>query len=284
MVKNYGLEFSSIQTQYFSAAGGCAERVPLFCKYDESGCENKDSCMAQEMFSLKTIGLLGGMSTEATAEYYRLINDGVNRIKGGHNVAEILLCSVNFQNIERFIRNSQWDEAAEYLAGKARQLESGGADALFLATNTMHKVRESITAAVSIPFVDIIEITAQAVKAAGLTRVGLLGTLPVMTDPFFQQAYEDLGIETVTPGEEDTQEVDRIIFDELCHHMVLTRSKHFYLDVIRTLQDGGAEGVILGCTEIKSLISQDDCPGFPVFDTTILHCEAAVKRCLGEEG
>lgn len=283
MVKNLGLEFSSIQTRSSSPARGCAYRTPLFCRYDRSGRANKDSCMEHEMISFKTIGLLGGMSTEATAEYYRLINDGVNQARGGHNVAEILLCSVNFQNIERFIRNREWGRAGEYLAGKARQLEAGGAQSLFLATNTMHKVRESITAAVSIPFVDIIEVTAQAVKAAGLTRVGLLGTLPVMTDPFFQRAYADLGLETLTPGQEDTQEVDRVIFDELCHHMVLTRSKHFYLDVIRTLQDGGAEGVILGCTEIKSLISQDDCPGFPVFDTTILHCQAAVRRCLGEE-
>lgn len=240
--------------------------------------------MTHGIADLKTIGLLGGMSTEATAEYYRLINDGVNQARGGHNVAEILLCSVNFQNIERFIRNGKWGEAGDYLAGKARQLEAGGAESLFLATNTMHRVRERIKEAVTIPFVDIIEVTAKAIRAEGITKVGLLGTLPVMTDPFFLEAYADLGIDIVTPGEEDRIEVDRVIFDELCHHMALTRSKHFFLDVIRTLQDGGAEGVILGCTEIKSLISQDDCPGFPVFDTTILHCEAAVRWCLGEEG
>jgi aspartate racemase len=240
--------------------------------------------MGHEIVDLKTIGLLGGMSTEATAEYYRLINDGVNRARGGHHVAEIMLCSVNFQNIERFIREGKWGEAGTYLARKARQLEAGGAQSLFMATNTMHRVRAAITEAVSIPFVDIIEVTARAIRAEGLSKVGLLGTLPVMTDPFFQEAYAALGVETVTPGEEDKKEVDRVIFEELCHHMALTRSKHFFLDVIRTLQEGGAEGVILGCTEIKSLLSQDDCPGFPVFDTTILHCEAAVRWCLGEGG
>ena len=237
--------------------------------------------MKHTVVPLKTIGLLGGMSTEATREYYRLINEGVNQIRGEHNVAELILCSVNFQNIERFVRNGQWEDAGAYLAGKAAQVEAGGADYLFLATNTMHRVRDHIISAVSIPFIDIFEVTAQAVQRQGFTRVGMLGTYPVMTDPFYQEAYRALGIEPVSPSEEEMREVDRIIFDEMCHHMFLPESKEYYLNVVRGLQGQGAEGVVLGCTEIKMLIDQDDFPGFPVFDTTELHCDKAVRLCVG---
>jgi aspartate racemase len=232
---------------------------------------------------MKTIGLLGGMSTEATREYYLLINEGVNRIKGEHNVAELLLCSVNFQNIERFVRNGQWEEAGRYLAQKARQLEAGGADYLFLGTNTMHKVRDAIKAAVSIPFVDMIEVTADAVRKKRLSRVGMLGTYPVMTDAFYIDAYRICGVEILSPEEDEMREVDRIIFDEMCHHLFLPESKQVFLDVVRSLQEKGAQGVVLGCTEIKMLINQSDFPDFPIFDTTALHCDRAVGLCLGLE-
>jgi aspartate racemase len=237
--------------------------------------------MKHTVVPMKTIGLLGGMSTEATREYYLLINEGVNRIKGEHNVAELLICSVNFQNIERFVRNGQWEDAGAYLAQKARQLESGGADYLFLGTNTMHKVRDAIARAISIPFVDIFEVTADAIRASGLSKVGLLGTYPVMTDAFYRQAYGDRGIETLSPPETDMRAVDRIIFDEMCHHRFLPESKRLYLNVVNSMRQRGAQGVVLGCTEIKMLISQQDFPGFPVFDTTALHCDEAVRLCLG---
>jgi aspartate racemase len=232
---------------------------------------------------MKTIGLLGGMSTEATREYYLLINEGVNRIKGEHNVAELLICSVNFQNIERFVRNDQWEDAGAYLAQKARRLESGGADFLFLGTNTMHKVRDAIKGAVSIPFVDIFEVTAQAIQQKGLSRVGMLGTYPVMTDAFYIDAYRDCGVEILSPEEDDMREIDRIIFDEMCHHLFLAESKQVFLNVVRALQEKGAQGVVLGCTEIKMLINQSDFPDFPIFDTTALHCDKAVQLCLGLE-
>jgi len=239
--------------------------------------------MAHTIVPMKTIGLLGGMSTEATREYYLLINEGVNRIKGEHNVAELVVCSVNFQNIERFVRNGQWEEAGAYLAQKACQLESGGADYLFLATNTMHKVRDAIKAAISIPFVDIFEVTADAIRGRGLARVGMLGTYPVMTDAFYLEAYRDCGVRIMSPTEEEMREVDRIIFGEMCHHQFLPESRQYFLDVIRSLKKNGAEGVVLGCTEIKMLINQSDFPDFPIFDTTALHCEKAVGLCLGLE-
>lgn len=239
--------------------------------------------MKHTIVPMKTIGLLGGMSTEATREYYKLINEGVNRVLGGHNVAELLLCSVNFQNIERFIRSGQWEDAGAYLAQKAQQVEAGGADYLFLATNTMHRVRDAILAAVSIPFVDIFEVAARAVRQKGLRTVALLGSYPVMTEPFFREAYQAQGVDPITPPEEQMREVDRIIFDEMCHHQFLPASKQVYIDVVNALRDQGAEGVIFGCTEIKMLISPEDFPGFPVFDTTQLHCDEAVRLCVGHE-
>lgn len=230
---------------------------------------------------LKTIGILGGMSTEATREYYQLINAGVQQVLGGHNVAELLVCSVNFENITRFIKESRWDEAAAYLAQKARQIQQGGADYLFLATNTMHKVSDAITAAVSIPFVDIFAVTAEAVRTSGIRRVALLGTYPVMSDAFYQQAYKGRDIAVITPTEAEKREVDRIIFEEMCHHRFLPASKQFYIEAALRLREQGAEALILGCTEIKMLIQQEDLPGFPVFDTTTLHCQEAVRLCLG---
>lgn len=239
--------------------------------------------MRHTIVPLKTIGLLGGMSTEATQEYYRLINEGVNRIKGEHNVAEFLIYSVNFQNIERFVRTSQWDDAGVYLSQKAKQLEAGGADFLLLGTNTMHKVRDAIMQAISIPFIDIFNVTAETIRLRSLSKVGILGTYPVMTDSFYRDAFGVHGIVTLSPQEQDMREIDRVIFDEMCHHQFLPESKQFFINVVKKLKDQGAEGVVLGCTEIKMLINQEDFPEFPVFDTTTLHCEKAVKLCLGLE-
>ena len=228
------------------------------------------------------IGILGGMSTEASKEYYHRINDGVQQRLGGHNVAEILMYSVNFQVIERMIRHEQWDEAGEYLAKKALLLEQGGADYLLLATNTMHKVRDAIVRAVSIPFIDIIEVTAGAIGKAGLDCVAMLGTYPTMTDRFYREAYAQSGVTVLTPGEDEKKEINRIIFEELCRNKLTPSSKQAYLDVIYSLKAQGAQGVILGCTEISLLIDQQDLGSFPVFDTTALHCEEGVRLCLGK--
>lgn len=232
--------------------------------------------------TLKTIGILGGMSSAATGEYYNLINQKVKEIKGGHNIAELIICSVNFANIERFVRTNNWEEAAEYLANKAKKLEDAGAVCLFLGTNTMHKVRKEIKEAISIPFIDIFETVSKEIKSTGKTKIGILGTYPVMNDQFYIDAYNECGVELVSPNEEEKKEIDRIIFDELTHHKFLSSSKEYYIKIINNLSNRGAEGIILGCTEIKMLVSQNDVEGIQLFDTTDLHCQLAAKICTGE--
>ncbi|MEX0274553.1 MAG: aspartate/glutamate racemase family protein [Flavobacteriaceae bacterium] len=234
------------------------------------------------MESLNTIGILGGMSSAATGEYYNLINQKVKSSKGGHTIAELIICSVNFANIERFVRAQNWTEAGAYLAEKAKRVENAGADCLFLATNTLHRVREDIKSAISIPFIDIFETVSKEIKVQGKTKIGILGTYPVMTDSFYVEAYRDVGVDLVGPTEEEKREIDRIIFDEMTHHKFLPSSKDYFIRTIKNLADRGAEGIILGCTEIKMLINQNDIPQVPLFDTTDLHCEMAAKICTGE--
>ena len=252
------------------------ELIPFVLILEEGTKMNK--C---HMNPLKTIGILGGMSSAATGEYYQLINQKVKKIRGGHNIAEMVILSVNFADIERFIRNGKWSEAGAYLAEKARNVENAGATCLFLATNTMHKVREDIKAEISIPFIDIFETVSREIKARGLTRIGILGTYPVMTDTFYIEAYGAFEVELLAPEEEQKKEIDRIIFEEITHHEFLPPSKEYYIEIIKNLAARGAEGIILGCTEIKMLISQKDIPEIPLFDTTELHCEMAAQICTG---
>lgn len=232
--------------------------------------------------NLRTIGILGGMSSAATGEYYKLINQKVKEIKGGHHIAEMMICSVNFANIEHYVRTSNWEEAAKYLVEKATKLEKAGAECLFLGTNTMHKVRNEIKAAISIPFIDIFETVSKKIKSQGKTKVGMLGTYPVMTDAFFEESYKEHGIHLIMPTEIEKKEIDRILFDELTNHIFLESSKEFFIYVMKSLYSKGAEGIVLGCTEIKLLISQNDVKDIPLFDTTDLHCELAAKICVGE--
>ena len=235
-----------------------------------------------EPANLNTIGLMGGMSSAATAAYYDIINQKVKTVKGGHNIAEIIICSVNFAVIEQYIREEAWEEAAHYLVEKAQRLEAAGVTCIFLGTNTMHRVREQIKAAISIPFIDIFETVSAEIKSQGKSTIGLLGTYPVMSDNFFVQAYQDCGIEVMTPSEEEKKEIDRIIFEELTQHQINAAAKAYYLEVIRKMAAQGAEGVILGCTEIKLLVQQEDIPEVPLFDTLELHCEKAAHICMGE--
>ena len=235
-----------------------------------------------EPANLNTIGLMGGMSSAATAAYYEIINQKVKTVKGGHNIAEIIICSVNFAVIEQYIREEAWEEAAHYLVEKAERLEAAGVGCIFLGTNTMHRVREQIKAAISIPFIDIFETVSAEIKNQGKSTIGLLGTYPVMSDNFFVQAYQDCGIEVMTPSEEEKKEIDRIIFEELTQHQINAAAKAYYLEVIRKMAAQGAEGVILGCTEIKLLVQQEDIPEVPLFDTLELHCEKAARICIGE--
>ena len=231
---------------------------------------------------LLTIGLLGGMSSAATGEYYKLINEKVRAIRGGHHIAEMLIYSVDFAIIERCVRTQNWEEASQYLVEKAICIEKAGADCLFLGTNTMHKLREQIKAAISIPFIDIFETVSKQIRKKGKSRVGMLGTYPVMTDAFYHDAYKQCGVELITPDEDEMREIDRILFDELTHHVFLDSSKAYFLNVMKGLQDKGAEGIVLGCTEIKLLIRQEDIMEVELFDTTELHCDLAARICLQE--
>jgi len=233
---------------------------------------------------MKTIGVLGGMSNQATAEYYRLINDAVNARLGGWNTAEVIISSVNFGNIERFVRTEAWEEAGRYLALKAQGLERAGADLLICVSNTLHRVSDTFTASLRIPFLHIADPTGDAIKAAGLTRVGLLGTKPVMSAPYLRDYYtRRFGCEILVPDEEEQFIVDRIIFNQLVRRDLRPESRETYLGVIDRLRNRGAQGVILGCTEIFLLVLQADRPGFPMFNTTALHVERAVNMALDQD-
>ena len=226
-----------------------------------------------------TIGLLGGMSWESSTEYYRLVNELVRDRLGGLHSAECVLYSVDFAEIEAMQASARWDEAAVVLADAARSLEAAGAEILVLCTNTMHKVADSVQKAVSIPLLHLGDATARAVQAAGLETVGLLGTAFTMEDSFYRDRMHEHGLSVIVPGEADRGLVHRVIYEELCLGVVTDASRLAYTEVIARLVGRGAQGVILGCTEIEMLITQDDSP-VPVFPTTRLHAEAAVEASL----
>jgi aspartate racemase len=226
---------------------------------------------------MKRIGLLGGMSWESSIEYYRLVNEIARDRFGGLHSADCLLRSVDFADIEVLQREDRWDEAAERLAGEARALVAGGAELLVLCTNTMHKVADAVTGAVDIPFVHIADTTAHAVRAAGLDTVGLLATGYTMEQDFYVGRLRDMhGLEVLVPGEQDRRIVHDVIYDELCVGVVDDGSREEYRRVMRALADRGAQGILLGCTEIDLLVGPQDSP-VPVFDTTRLHAERAVE-------
>jgi aspartate racemase len=231
---------------------------------------------------MKVIGILGGSSDQATAEYYRLLNQAVRARLGGWNTAEVVINSLNFALAESWVRNGRWEEAGASLAARAASLERAGADLLICVSNTLHKVADVFTAGLGIPFLHIVDPTAESIRAAGLRRVGLLGTRTAMAaDSHLSRRYaERHGIEIVVPDAAAQEAVDRIIFDELCNGAFLPASRAVYLEIIERLRARGAEGVILGCTEIPLLVTQEDRPDLPVFDTAALHAEAAVALAL----
>lgn len=229
---------------------------------------------------LKTLGLIGGMSWESTVPYYREINETVKARLGGLHSAKIILYSVDFHEIEQLQASGQWDTAAAVLAGIAQKLERAGADALVLCTNTMHKVAAAISNAVQIPLLHIADPTALAIKQAGHTTVGLLGTRFTMEQDFYRSRLEqDHGLTVLTPKPADRALVHRVIYDELCLGQVLPASRDAYLRVIADLGARGAQAIILGCTEIAMLIGPHDCD-LPLFNTTQLHAQSAARWAL----
>ena len=229
---------------------------------------------------MKTIGLLGGMSWESTQTYYKLINEGVRDRLGGLHSAQLVLYSVDFEPIERLQNADRWDDAATILTDAARSIEAAGADFLVLCTNTMHKVAPSIEAAISIPLLHIADATADAIEAAGLSTVGLLGTRFTMTEEFYRgRLTGQHGIEVLVPDESEREVIDRVIFDELCMGKVLDESRERYRDIMHALAACGAQAIVLGCTEISMLVAPEDAP-VPLFDTTRIHAERAVEAAL----
>ncbi|MGW0777534.1 aspartate/glutamate racemase family protein [Streptomyces sp. NPDC002835] len=228
---------------------------------------------------MRTIGLIGGMSWESSAEYYRLVNELVRDRLGGLHSARCVLHSVDFAEIEQLQSAGEWEHAGEILAEAARGLEAAGADLLLICTNTMHKVAGQVEAAVRVPLLHLADATADAVRAAGLSRVGLLGTAFTMEQDFYRGRLAGHGLDVLTPDAEGRALVHRVIYEELCLGVVRDESRAAYRQVIDELVDSGAEGVVLGCTEIELLIGADDSP-VPVFPTTRLHAEAAVAAAL----
>ncbi|MFP4437661.1 MAG: aspartate/glutamate racemase family protein [Chloroflexaceae bacterium] len=230
---------------------------------------------------MKTIGLIGGMSWESSLEYYRIINEQVKHRCGGLHSARSLMYSVDFAEIETLQQQARWDAAAMILADAARRLERGGADLLVLCTNTMHKVADAIAGAVSIPLLHIADPTAEAVRAAGLRTVGLLGTRFTMEQAFYKgRLTEQHGLTVLVPEDTERETIHRIIYEELCLGIIQPEARAAYLRIMERLQAAGAQGIILGCTEIGLLIKAED-SRLPLFDTTRLHAEAAVAYALG---
>ena len=229
---------------------------------------------------MKRIGLLGGMSWESSAVYYRLVNEAVRERLGGLHSADCVLRSVDFADVEELQRTGRWDEAAALLADEAAALAAAGCELLVLCTNTMHKVAEAISGAVDVPLVHIADATADAVRRQGLTTVGLLATAYTMEQDFYVGRLRELhGLEVLVPDEADRRLVHRVIYEELCVGVVDAGSRDEYRRIMRDLAGRGAEGILLGCTEIDLLVGQADAP-VPVFDTTRLHAERAVELAV----
>lgn len=229
---------------------------------------------------MKTIGLIGGMSWESTIPYYRQINQTIKERLGGLHSAKIVLYSVDFHEIERLQHAGDWDAAGALLADAARSLRAAGADFLVLCTNTMHKVAPAIEAAVDIPLLHIADPTAEAIREAGVTKVGLLGTRFTMEQAFYKdRLQEKFDLQVLTPSDDERQVVHRIIYEELCLGRILDESREAYRCIIASLVERGAQAVILGCTEISLLVGPQDA-SVPLFDTTAIHARRAAEQAL----
>jgi aspartate racemase len=228
---------------------------------------------------MKTIGLIGGMSWESSQEYYRIINEEVKRRLGGLHSAKCLLFSLDFSEVEKFQAEGEWEKAGELLGDAAVSLEKGGADFIVICTNTMHKVADSIQARINIPILHIAEATAEEIKKSTIKNVGLLGTKYTMEQDFYKSLIESKGIQVLIPDQDDRDMVNKIIFEELCLGKIKQSSRDYYKKVISGLIEDGAEGIILGCTEIGLLVKQEDA-AVPLFDTALIHAIESVNKAL----
>jgi aspartate racemase len=229
---------------------------------------------------MKTIGLIGGMSWESSIEYYRIINETAKEKLGGLHSAKSLMVTVDFAEIEKLQHEDRWDEAAQILIKCAQDLERGGADFIVLCTNTMHKLVDQITASVNIPFLHIADATAEKIVAAGMKKIGLLGTCFTMEHDFYKgRLIQNFGLDVLVPNKTDRDIVHRVIYEELVLGEIVDTSRAGYKRIIKALVDHGAQGIILGCTEIELLVKQED-SSVPLFPTTSIHAVAAVEFAL----
>ena len=229
---------------------------------------------------MKTIGLIGGMSWESSIEYYRIINETAKEKLGGLHSAKSLMITVDFAEIEKLQHEGRWDDAAQILIRCAQDLEHGGADFIVLCTNTMHKVADQIQEGIKIPFLHIADATAEKIKSAGLQKIGLLGTRFTMEQEFYKSRLtEKYGLEVLIPNNAERELVHRVIYDELCLGVVKNDSRNNYKEIMQSLVEQGAQGIILGCTEIELLVKQEDA-SVPLFPTSRIHAVAAVEYAL----
>ncbi|WP_242244821.1 aspartate/glutamate racemase family protein [Bacillus cereus group sp. BfR-BA-01330] len=228
---------------------------------------------------MKTIGLIGGMSWESTSEYYRIINEEIKERLGGLHSAKCLINSVDFEEIERCQSSGDWDGAGEILGNAAYSLQKGGADFIIICTNTMHKVVEKIKEKIDIPVLHIADATAKEIKRKDIQKLGLLGTKYTMEQDFYKSRIEEHDIKVIVPSGTNREKVNEVIYTELCLGKIVVQSREYYKRVIEELVQEGAQGIILGCTEIGLLIKQENI-SVPIFDTTHIHAIEAVKVAL----
>jgi len=229
---------------------------------------------------MKTIGLIGGMSWESTAEYYHIINEAVKGKLGGSHSAKIVMYSVDFEEVRKCHLEENWSEATNLMIDAARKVERGGADFVLICTNTMHKMAEEVQANINIPLLHIVDATAKKIIPFGFKKLGLLGSTFTMEEDFYKgRLAEKYGLSVVIPDEADRQVIDNLIFNELCLGEIKDSSREQLKLIMKNLADNGAQGIILGCTELPLLVKQEDCP-VPLFDTTTIHAEAAVEYAL----
>ncbi len=231
---------------------------------------------------MKVIGLIGGMSWESTLEYYRIINETVKERLGGLHSAKILLYSLNFHEVQSMQSEGRWEEASEIMRDAANRVERGGGECLLICTNTMHILASEVQCGAAIPLLHIADATAAEIKKSGIRKIGLLGTRYTMEEDFYKgRLIKDHGLEVMIPAKADRDVVHQVIYDELCLGKILPNSKKQFVRIIKDMLERGANGVVLGCTEISLLLSQGDSP-LPLFDTTEIHARAAVDFALGE--
>ena len=231
---------------------------------------------------MKKIGMLAGMSWESSIEYYRIVNEEVKQALGGLHSAECVMVSVDFDEYEKYQMSGDWQKATERMIEVARSIENGGADFLLICTNTMHKMADEVQAAIQIPLLHIVDATAKEINAKGLHKIGLLGTKFTMEEDFYVDRLKTQGLEVLIPDQEERDIVHRIIYEELVLGKILQSSIKEYKKIIEKLVRNGAQGIVLGCTEIGLLVKQNDYP-IPLFDTTYVHAKAAVAVALDKK-